>query len=178
MPRIVLILFSILFLGACTTRPGSIAPEQLPVPESSALSCCWQSHDQVTLLFEDQQHQMTSVTAIEKNKLTFVLLDQLGRRVLTLIQTDNSVSYDAVDEIKKAVNPMQLLASIHLAFTGQKKWLLDGTGWSISKTGYEISLLYQDKPQITRHTEANTSTLRFAGSPVVIRIRPLTRTPL
>ncbi|MCB1669208.1 MAG: DUF3261 domain-containing protein [Pseudomonadales bacterium] len=197
MSRLILIIFFFLSV-ACQHNPSLPTIATPPLPGSNQLACCWQAQESLEITFHDKQFQLNAVVAVDtqmnakkrQQKLTLVLFNPLGQRILTIVQQEQEISTLVSPQLKDPLPAELLLAGVHLAYSNDSAWSEIGpknrTGWSMNTTHTESGdvekvLSYRSRPIISMVTTPNAQSRRilyFADHNAVIKITTLTRNPL
>ena len=96
---------------------------------------------------------MSSVTVVQNNKLTVVMLDPLGRRIFTIIQQGRNVQIEKSAQIQKDFPVKWLLVGIYLRNMPDSGWTFEHSNWVIKRDANYV-LLEQDKRERVILTEA------------------------
>jgi len=147
-------------LSSCSNMQEIATLENLPLPTNKSLSCCWQAQQQLNIFYDNNNIKLQAVIALTQDqkisKLALVLLDPLGRRLLSIDNrntenTQASISIEQASAIKTELPAKFLLASAYLAYWPLESWdnALNNSPWSLTEdfTGKRI-LSYQKKPII------------------------------
>lgn len=132
---------------SCTlpVKPANLAT--LPLPDASALPCCWQSQESLQIDYRDQQHRLTSVLAVEKTGLTLIVFDPLGRKLLAVKQQGAEIEEQLFHESSDL--PVQwLLPAVYLAHMNQQRWSTDHSPWSVGEQNSNLVLYFRRRPTV------------------------------
>jgi hypothetical protein len=113
------------------------------LPNSTSLPCCWQAFEKLEIDFHHQPLLLTAVTASNGGRLSVVILDPLGRRLVTIVQEGTDVQVDQSPDVVVDLPVNWLLAGIFLRYLPDSGWKFDGSTWQVAQTG-ETRLLKQD----------------------------------
>jgi len=146
-------IFLLLLLSSCANTQKIAILESLPLPDHKNISCCWQIQQQLSITYDDINIDLQAVIALTKNqksqpKLTLVLLDPLGRRLLSIDNTLGKINVVAAPGGKMELPAKFLLSSIYLAYWPQENWheALANSPWNlIERTAGKRTLTYQKK---------------------------------
>lgn len=149
----------IFFLIACSTSPG--VDELSAIPHVSALGCCWQATEKISISRDGQQRmQVMSITAVTPKGLILVILDPLQQRWLTITQQGRKVVVDKASEGPEAkedkeVLPIDLLVlGIYLQNADASDWL--GSSWQVRASADSKMLSQNGKVLIRLKTRQST----------------------
>lgn len=148
MPRRQLGCLLLLLPVACSLPVKPANFDTLPLPDSSALPCCWQSHESLRVDYRDQRQQLTAVTAMQSNGLTLIVFDPLGRRLLTVTQQGSKIAKSVLDNT--AGLPVEwLLPAIYLSFMDRQRWALDQSPWRVGEQEQRLILYFRQRPAVS-----------------------------
>lgn len=141
-----LIFFLIIALSGCTLSGNSFnSRKQLDLPSASTLPCCWQTYEKLDLLYSDRHFSLMAATVVRNNKALIVILDPLGRRLLTITQKDKTITIDKAPEITEAFPAKLLLLGFYLRHLPQAMWQLEDTGWTLLHQNNMKRLIHDNK---------------------------------
>lgn len=165
----------------------SSAPSTLPPP--SALPCCWQAQERVQVSAQGEEHTFLAALAVDPDTLTVVVLDDLGRRLLTLIHDGGHLKVlDAPPGWPESLS-QQLLLAVYLHHLTPEQWTRSTENWSVVEAGSRRTLLYRARERVTLHYAAVGATvavapfarprrIEFVGQEVQINVVTLSRDAL
>lgn len=169
----------LLALGACASLYGAWL-EQLPLPAASQLPCCWQTEEKVEISAPGRDLLLTAAVAVQKDTLTVVVFDPIGRRMATLIHTEGEPQVLAPPGWPPELS-RQLLIGLYLHHLSPDQWGFSEEGWSITSTPGLRTLSYHQrqlvKLQYPAHDRAER-TLRFVGKGLSVRLTTLSMAEL
>lgn len=154
-----------------------------PLPSITRLECCWQSEEQVVLTTGESENTLLAATSLTEGQLTVVVLDSIGRRLLTLRYDDNGLRELQAPPQWRTSNSRYLLAAIFLHHISSVNWLQHSPDWQVqfegnsrvlSHRGREIMSLVYDKGEAPQ----DPRTVRVPGHQLTMRVTTLTRTEL
>jgi len=105
------------------------------LPDSGSLPCCWQALERLDIDFHQQPLQLTAVSASNGGRLSVVILDPLGRRLVTIVQEGTEVRVDQSPDLAVALPVNWLLAGIFLRYLPDSGWNFAGSSWQVAQTG-------------------------------------------
>jgi hypothetical protein len=147
-----LIILSLIVLSSCAQLVGHTKSTDPLLPDTANLPCCWQALEQLEIEFQGKQLTMSSVTAVQNNKLTVVILDPLGRRIFTIIQQGSDVQIEKSAQIQKDFPVKWLLIGIYLRNMPDSGWSFERSNWVIKRDANYV-LLEQDNQKRVILTE-------------------------
>lgn len=178
------------WLAACLLSGCAVlGKSHSPLPPPGALSCCWQSQERVIVTAGEDEHTFLAVLAASPQTLTVVVLDDLGRRLLTLVHDDSTVTVlDAPPGWPERLST-QLLLAIYLHQLAPGQWRQSGDDWSVREAGASRTLLYRGKEHVRLHYAAvgaavpvepfaRPRRIDFVGQDVQIHVVTLSHDPL
>ncbi|MEJ2760385.1 MAG: DUF3261 domain-containing protein [Gammaproteobacteria bacterium] len=179
-PVLLLALLSI--LGGCSILQASNPAQRLPLSTPEALPCCWQSVERVRALNPDSERDFTVVVASTEGKLTVVVLDILGRRLVTIIHDGGELRTLEAPARWPAALSRQLLVSIYLHHLTPQQRQLESPDWVIRADDTHKSLIYRGREQVRLDYLSDSSSfdrvLTYSGRDIRLHIRTLSRTTL
>lgn len=138
-------LIALAALAGCSALP--LFQEALVLPTPTAVPCCWQSESHAVLTHREQHQPYTVVTARLPDRLTVVVLDPLGRRVLTVNHYLEGRIESQPHGKWQQLTAEQLLAAIYLLHTSADDWSLPAP-WQMRATAAQQSLWYGEHVQL------------------------------
>lgn len=172
---IVLLLIS---LAGCVSRQVQALAE-LPLPATPASNCCWQALQQLEIRYGEQDYPLTGALAQTTSGVTLVLLDPLGRRLLSVQQQGDEIAIYRAPELPRNLPERFLLASSMLVWWPLADWqaaLQQSPEWTLLSSDTSRVLHYRgraiiqvDYAQASRSAEngMDKDTLERAGRVVV-----------
>lgn len=153
MKQRLLLLFSavwLLGLAGCVSRQVQTLAE-LPLPATPAGNCCWQALQQLDIRYGEQDYPLTGVLAQTKTGATLVLLDPVGRRLLSVQQQGDQLQTYRAPELPEGLPERFLLASSMLVWWPLADW----------------QSALQQSPEWTLTTSATSRTLNYRGRAII-----------
>jgi hypothetical protein len=140
----------VLFTSGCVSRQvQTLADLSLPGPQAG--NCCWQALQRLEIRYRGQTYTLTGALAHTTAGVTLVLLDPVGRRLLSVQQQDNALQTWRAPELPDDLPERFLLASSMLVWWPLSDW-------------YEI---LQQTPEWQLTTTANQRVLNYKGRPII-----------
>lgn len=148
MPRRLIACLLLLLPSSCALqhRPANLAT--LPLPDSSELPCCWQAQEYLEIDYLGQLHKLTSVLVVEDAGLTLLVLDPLGRKLVTVTQRGSEISERLASDASE-LPVKSLLPAVYLAHMSRQRWNLRQSPWSVGERGDNLVLYFRQRPSIT-----------------------------
>lgn len=177
------LLFALLgILSGCNILQVSNPVQRLPLPNPEALTCCWQSVEQVRVSTPDSERDFTVAVAYDEEKLTVVVLDILGRRLVTIIHDGGEPrTLDAPARWPAALS-RKILVAIYMHHLTPEQWQLESPDWVIRENSTHKSLTYRGREQVRLDYLSDSSSfdrvLTYSGRDIRLHIRTLSRTML
>lgn len=170
----------VLLASGCVSRQVQTLAS-LPLPATSDKSCCWQALQQLDIRYDDKQYQLTGVLAHTKTSLTLVLLDPLGRRLLSVNKQGETLDTYRSPELPEGLPERFLLASSMLVWWPLADWQVLPSPWKVTIEGDNRVLSYGSKPILSAQYMASSPALHEGMSsaslnqPVTLqhRLQPL-----
>ncbi len=147
MQRCLIILICGVMVGCAHFSGNSRTVEPL-LPDTASLSCCWQVHEQLAIDFQGEQFTLSSVTAVNDNKLTVVILDQLGRRLFAIIQQGSDVIVEKSVQIQQDLPVKWLLIGIFLRNMPDSGWSFENSNWVVERAVDHVRLMQNDRLKV------------------------------
>lgn len=125
-------------IGSATVPAPGVAAFSLPanlLPDSASLPCCWQALETLDIDFHHQPLQLTAVVASNGGSLSVVILDPLGRRLVTIVQEGTDVRVDQSQDLAVDLPVNWLLAGIFLRYLPDSSWNFAGSTWKVAQSG-------------------------------------------
>lgn len=120
----------------------------LSLPNPSALPCCWQTMERLDVTIDEQQVILSSVTVVEKGRLTVVILDPIGQRWVTVTQENSELKIDQSPEIEATLPVEWLVLGIYLRNLPDPGWAFPDSNWAVERGGQKAILLQNGQPKI------------------------------
>lgn len=148
--RLLVLIFLVLLGSGCISRQVQTLAS-LPLPDVQSQACCWQALQQLDIRYKDQAYKFHAALALTKKGVTLVLLDPLGRRILSLTKQGNVIETYRAPELPETLPGEFLLASSLLAwlpFSDWQEFLLqpDNRQWQLAIDQYDRVLNYHGRP--------------------------------
>lgn len=144
-----LVLLAILMsLAGCSQMRVSTL-ETLPLPADQGGNCCWQVLQQLDIEYQARHYQLTAALAHSRDTTSLVLLDPLGRRVLSVSKKGEQLEIYKAPELPQDLPARFLLASSLLAWWTQSDWqqvLATQPYWRLQSVAEGRQLIYRRKP--------------------------------
>lgn len=141
----VIALASALLAPGCATRQVQTLAN-LPLPLDSAGHCCWQALQQLDINFDGHRYQLTGALAQTRAGVTLVLLDPLGRRLLSVSKRGDQIDTYRSPELPEGLPERFLLASSMLVWWPLADWqAVLSEPWQVSSDSTGRVLSYRGK---------------------------------
>lgn len=141
-----------LIASGCVSRQVQTLAD-LPLPATPASNCCWQALQQLHINYQQQNYQLTGALAQTRAGITLVLLDPLGRRLLSVQkQGDDALQTWRSPELPEGLPERFLLASSMLVWWPLADWqtaLQPTPEWQVSSTANTRVLSHRGRPIIS-----------------------------
>ncbi len=168
--KLLICLFAGLVITGCTPSLF-LKTGQFPAPSKNGDFCCWQSTQQLDIQYDGQGIRLTAIIALTAEGAHMALLDPLGRRLLSVKESDGELELYKFPELPDVLPPQRLLRLIQLAWWPEASWqhLID-TDWllSLESTSRHLSKNNQPILSITDFTSAVNPTLSTIGSSLLL----------
>jgi len=151
----------VVFASGCATRQVQTLAN-LPLPADQSGNCCWQALQQLDITYDKQNYKLTGALAQTRTGVTLVLLDPLGRRLLSVTKQGATINSYRSPELPAGLPERFLLASSMLVWWPLVDWqssLTGKTGWQISRTGNERILSYRGQTMVRASFDQDSSIL-------------------
>lgn len=140
-----------LIASGCVSRQVQTLAD-LPLPATPANNCCWQALQQLHINYQQQNYQLTGALAQTRAGITLVLLDPLGRRLLSVQkQRDDALQTWRSPELPEGLPERFLLASSMLVWWPLADW----------QTALQLT------PEWQVNSTTNTRVLSHRGRPII-----------
>ena len=138
-----------LILGGCASRQHYQLVD-LPLPAAAGEGCCWQASQQLEIRYQDQVFNLNAALARTQQGASLVLLDPLGRRLLSIRQQGAELEVWRSPEMPADLPERFLLASSMFVWWPLAEWRhLQGSDWSIVADTDRRELYYRGKGVMT-----------------------------
>lgn len=171
-------------LAGCSALTGAARLAKLPLPDPVTLPCCWQSQEQVRVSTADGELNLGAAVAVRDGTLTVVILDPVGRRLVTLVQgAGETQALDAPPTWSTALSH-QLLLTVYLHHLTAEQWRFGDPGWRLAEDSSHKSLIYRGRELVRLDylqegtDEPFDRAVNFSGQGINLRIGTLSRTTL
>lgn len=149
MIRLLAISLVVLTSGCVSRQVQTLA--DLPLPVTPASNCCWQVLQRLDIRYQNQTYQLTGALAQTPAGVTLVLLDPLGRRLLSVQKQGDAVQTWRSPELPAGLPERFLLASSMLVWWPLADW----------------QLALQQTPEWQLVSSANSRMLSHRGRPII-----------
>lgn len=152
MPGLVIVQRLIL-LGAVWLLVGCVSRQvqtlaDMPLPATPASNCCWQVLQQLQIRYHEQVYPLTGALAQTNTGATLVLLDPVGRRLLSVQQQGERLKTYRAPELPEGLPERFLLASSMLVWWPLADWqaaLQASPEWTITTSDTSRILNYRGR---------------------------------
>ncbi len=151
MCRKLLVLLAMLMLLAGCSQMRVSTLETLPLPADQSGNCCWQVLQQLDIEYQARHYQLTAALAQSVDTTSLVLLDPLGRRVLSISKQGEKLDIYKAPELPQDLPARFLLASSLLAWWPEgdlQQALLVQTEWQLKAVAEGRQLIFRRKPVV------------------------------
>lgn len=148
--RLLVISLLTLVVSGCVSRQVQSLTD-LPLPAAQAGNCCWQVLQRLDIRYKDQTYQLTGALAQTKAGVTLVLLDPLGRRLLSVQKQGDALQTWRSPELPDGLPERFLLASSMLVWWPLADWqavLQQTPEWQLTSGTNNRVLSYRGRPII------------------------------
>jgi hypothetical protein len=147
--RLLVLIFLVLGSGCVTRQVQTLT--SLPLPDVQPQACCWQALQQLDIRYKDQAYKFHAALAVTEQGVTLVLLDTLGRRILSLSKRGKAIETYRAPELPETLPGEFILASSLLAWLPFSDWqeLLaqpDNRQWQLGIDQHDRLLNYRGRP--------------------------------
>lgn len=151
----------LLSLSGCVSRQVQTLAE-LPLPATPASNCCWQTLQQLEIRYGEEDYPLTGALAQAKTGVTLVLLDPVGRRLLSVQQQGTELETYRASELPDGLPERFLLASSLLVW-----WPL--ADWQVAlQASPEWTLTTSDTSRVLNHRGRAIIRADYSSSAAVI----------
>jgi len=158
LPFSVVVLAVMLLASGCVSRQVQTLAS-LPLPATSGTSCCWQALQQLDISYDDKQYKLTGALANTNTGVTLVLLDPVGRRLLSINKQGDQLDTYRSPELPKGLPERFLLASSMLVWWPLADWQSLPSPWHVAIEGNNRVLSYGNKPILSAQYTASSLAL-------------------
>lgn len=148
--RLLAVMLLTLAGAGCVSRQVQTLAD-LPLPATPAANCCWQALQQLEIRYQEQTFSLTGALAQTKEGVTLVLLDPLGRRLLSVQKQGDKLQTWRSPELPDGLPERFLLASSMLVWWPLADW----------------QTALQQTPEWQLTSGANNRVLSYRGQPVI-----------
>jgi len=148
--RLLVISLLTLVVSGCVSRQVQSLTD-LPLPAAQAGNCCWQVLQRLHIRYKDQTYQLRGALAQTKAGVTLVLLDPLGRRLLSVQKQGDALQTWRSPELPDGLPERFLLASSMLVWWPLADW----------------QAVLQEKPEWQLSSSTNSRVLSHRGRPII-----------
>ncbi|QEY17408.1 DUF3261 domain-containing protein [Cellvibrio sp. KY-GH-1] len=148
--KLLLVVAALMALVGCGQMRVSTL-ETLPLPADQGGNCCWQVLQQLDIDYQARHYQLTAALAQSGDATSLVLLDPLGRRVLSVSKKGAQLEIYKAPELPQDLPARFLLASSLLAWWPDRDWqqaLQTQTDWQLKSIADGRQLGYRGKPLV------------------------------
>lgn len=124
----------------------------LPLPAAQSGNCCWQAVQQLQIRYQQQTYPLTGVLAQSASGVTLVLLDPVGRRLLSVQKQGDELHTWRAPELPEGLPERFLLASSMLVWWPLADWqtaLQQSPEWQLTSSANSRVLSYRGRPIIS-----------------------------
>jgi len=136
-----------LLASGCVSRQVQTLAE-LPLPATPASNCCWQALQQLEIRSGDADYPLTGALAQTSTGATLVLLDPVGRRLLSVQQQGGELTTYRAPELPEGLPARMLLASSMLVWWPLADWqsaLQQSPEWTLTASATSRVLSYRGR---------------------------------
>ena len=180
-----------LLLLGCSTAGNKFgyAAGLPPLPDLNKYTCCWQAEEQLKLSHSEEAKLLHSIVELKPGELVLVVLDALGRQVLTLTYRNEAEN----KEIIETATPPNwdkhyshyLMVAILLHDSEAGRWFEKDADWLVKDEGLKKSLSYRGRPQVVvsyTSSKNNSRNVSFPGldsaQQISLKVSTLLKQPL
>lgn len=169
MLRLILILLAINISACANTQRAQLS--SLPLPQKTSGHCCWQSIQSIDITHHQQHIRLQSVLAITEQGVTLVLLNQLGRRLLSIVHRPPTPPIiEQSPHIAKVLPGELLLKAVYFTWWNPNEWDdLNKSDWMISSSNNHRTLKNKNTPIMTAEYFPTTENVITINRPQRIR---------
>lgn len=169
MQRLIRLTLAVVALAMTLLASGCVSRQvqtlaSLPLPATSGKSCCWQALQQLDISYDGKAYKLTGALAQTRTGVTLVLLDPLGRRLLSISKPSINKQGETLDtyrspELPEGLPERFLLASSMLVWWPLADWQSLPNPWHVSVEGNNRVLSYGSKPILRAQYAASSAAL-------------------
>jgi hypothetical protein len=122
--------------------------EALPLPTEAELanSCCWQALQTLSVRYGEKQIRLNAALAQSSDGVALVLLDPLGRRLLSLDKRANNITEYRAPEFPESLPSKFLLSASLFVWLPVTSWQFnEGSDWAVEIQGKQRQLKFRDQ---------------------------------
>lgn len=119
--RLLVISLLMLVVSGCVSRQVQSLAD-LPLPAAHSQNCCWQAMQQLEIRYREQTYKLTGALVQTRTGVTLVLLDPLGRRLLSIQKEGETFQTWRSPELPSDLPERFLLASSMLVWWPLADW--------------------------------------------------------
>lgn len=134
-------------------------PPSSALPPPSALPCCWQSQERVRITAGSEEHTFLAALSVSPAGLTVVVLDELGRRLLTLVHDGGRPQTLEAPPGWPEHLSQSLLLALYLHHLTPQQWQHSSRHWSAVEVGSSRILHYRGQERVRLHYAAISATV-------------------
>jgi len=134
--RLLVISLLTLVVSGCVSRQVQSLTD-LPLPTAHSQNCCWQAMQQLEIRYGEETYKLTGALVQANTGVTLVLLDPLGRRLLSIQKEGETVQTWRSPELPSDLPERFLLASSMLVWWPLADWqiaLQQTPEWQLSSS--------------------------------------------
>ncbi len=164
MQRLIRLTLAVVALAMTLLASGCVSRQvqtlaSLPLPATSGKSCCWQALQQLDISYDGKAYKLTGALAQTRDGVTLVLLDPLGRRLLSITKQGEQLDTYRSPELPEGLPERFLLASSMLVWWPLADWQSLPDPWRVSVEGNNRVLSYGSKPILSAQYAASSAAL-------------------
>lgn len=134
--RLLALTILVVLTSGCVTRSVQTL-EELPLPQQN--HCCWQALQQLVIYYGSDTYKLQAALAATHEGTVLVLLDPLGRRLLSVKQQGTQREIFRAPELPTSIPEQFLLASSLLAWLPVTDWQLFFESSSVQHWQFNVS---------------------------------------
>jgi len=149
--RLLVIGLLTLMVSGCVSREVQSLAD-LPLPAAQAGNCCWQVLQRLDIRYGEQTYKLTGALVQAKTGVTLVLLDPLGRRLLSIQKEGETLQTWRSPELPDGLPERFLLASSMMVWWPLADWqavLQQTPDWQLTNGTNNRVLSYRGRPIIS-----------------------------
>lgn len=149
MIRGLFVILLLAFINGCASNRDIASLHELPLPHSGAGDCCWQLLQSLSIHNSDhsaspnnhnnnkkaQTLELQAVLLHQKKTLSIILIDALGRRVVTIDDKNGDISVIKNKSVMADIPARLLIAAVYLAYWPEQSWKdsLNDSQWQMTQ---------------------------------------------